>query len=110
MFNTNKFDDIKRHLNKKNQCKKNINSFNYSDDQLLILSLLPQQNNDIEIKEKLNYLKNSDIICKNKSKLFSDISFIEKNKNKKCIYCDQEFNKISAFFKNIYLNFIKNTT
>ena len=103
MFNGNNFNDIKRHLNKKNQCKKNINSFNYSDDQLLIISLLPQQNNDIEIKEKLNYLKNSDIICKNKSKLFSDISFIEKNKNKKCIYCDQEFNKISDLKEHILI-------
>ena len=101
MFNANNFNDIKRHLNKKNLCKKNIDSINYSDDLLLILSLLPYQDNDNEIIEKLNYLKNSDIIFKNKNKLFNDIFIVEKNKSKNCIYCDKEFNKISDLKEHI---------
>ena len=114
MFNANNFNDIKRHFNKKKQCKRSIDSFNYSDDYLFILSLLSDQNNNNELIDKLNYLKNSDIIFINKDKLFNDIFIIEKDKNKRCIYCDKEFNKISDvkehIIMNCFYNQIKNNT
>jgi hypothetical protein len=103
MFNTNKFSGIQRHINKKNICKKNLEAFNYSDDQLLILSLMPYDDNSDKIKEEICYLNNSDIINKNKDKLFNDINFIDKNKSKKCTYCNEEFNKIGDLKKHLLL-------
>ena len=60
-FSTDKFSDMQRHLNKKKSCKKNLEAFNYSDDQLLILSLLHQSDDFEKIKEEILYLKNSNI-------------------------------------------------
>ena len=104
MFDTNKFSGIQRHLNKKNSCKKNLEAFNYSDDQLLILSLLHQSDDFEKIKEEISHLKNSNIIHKNKDKLFKDINYIDKNKSKKCIYCDEDFDKILYLKKHILIN------
>ena len=102
-YKTERYCNIYKHLIKKKQCKKNIESFNYSDDQVLILSLLPIENNDFNEK-KLEYLKNSDIIYKNKDKLLSMIEYIDKNKLKKCSYCDEEFNKISDLRNHILIS------
>ena len=44
MFSCCNFNDIKRHINKKKPCQKIMDSFNYSDDQLLILTLLSKIN------------------------------------------------------------------
>ena len=57
--------DVKKHLCKKNECAKILSSYNYSDDQLLILSLLPYYKNNHIIEEKeIEYLKNENIISK----------------------------------------------
>jgi len=101
MFKTNNFNDLKRHLNKKNKCKKNLESFNYSDDQLLILTLLPHEENNEKNKEEVEYLKKSDLIFQNKDKLFDDIKIIDKTKAKKCIYCTEEFCKIHDLKKHL---------
>ena len=100
LFKTNHFNDLRRHLNKKKPCEKRLESYNYSDDQLIILSLLPCNENNINV----DHLKNSNIIFKNKDKLFSTIDFIEKNKLKKCVYCSGEFNKISDLRKHVLTN------
>jgi hypothetical protein len=106
MYNANKFNDMQRHLSKKNSCKKNLEAFNYSDDQLLILSLLPyvDENDNSKIIEKISYLKNSNIVYKNKDKLFNDINYIDKLKNKQCIYCNEDFNKIGDLKKHFLIN------
>jgi len=105
MFNANNFNDIKRHFYKKKECKRNIYSMSNSNDYLFILSLLQDNDNNNIIKEKLDYLNNSNnIIYKNKDKLFQDIFNIEKNKNKKCIYCNKEFNKILDLKEHILMN------
>ena len=39
-FSTNYVKDIKRHFNLKKRCDKTINSLIYSNDQILLLSLL----------------------------------------------------------------------
>jgi hypothetical protein len=100
LFKTNHFNDLRRHLNKKKPCEKRLESYNYSDDQLIILSLIPCNESNIDI----DHLKNSNIIFKNKDKLFSAIDFIEKNKLKKCVYCSSEFNKISDLRKHVLTN------
>ena len=101
MFSCCNFNDIKRHINKKKPCQKIMDSFNYSDDQLLILTLLSKINITDKIEEELNYLKKSDIITKNKDKLFNDIYMIEKKKLKNCIYCSNEFDKLIDLKKHI---------
>lgn len=103
MFDSNKFCGMQRHLNKKKSCKKNLEAFNYSDDQLLILSILPQDENYDEMEEKISYLKKSNIIHKNKDKLFKDINFIDKNKSKKCTYCNEDFDKIADLKKHFLI-------
>jgi len=102
-YKTERYCNIYKHLIKKKQCKKNIESFNYSDDQVLILSLLPIENNDFNEK-KLEYLKNSDIIYKNKDKLLSMIEYVDKNKLKKCSYCNEDFSKICDLKNHILLS------
>ena len=91
-FTSDNYYTIQKHLNKKKQCLKNLDAYNYSDDQLLILSLVPIDN---DTEKNIEYLKNSDIISKHKNKLLIMIEFINKNKIKKCIYCEKEFNKIN---------------
>ena len=91
-FTSENYYTMQKHLNKKKQCLKNLESYNYSDDQLLVLSLLPVDNN---IEKNIEYLKNSNIIYKNKDKLLSTIEYINKNKIKKCMTCNIEFNKIN---------------
>ena len=99
---TGHFADLKKHLCKQKQCSKNLNAMNYSDDQLLILTLLPYLNDKhiIDIRE-IDYLKESSNIYKNKEKLFNVLDDIEKNKLKKCIYCSSSFSKQIDLRKHI---------
>ena len=41
---TNNFTNLKKHLNRKNMCIKKKENFCYSNDQLLVYSLIPFQN------------------------------------------------------------------
>ena len=101
-FKTNYFNDIKRHINKKTKCNKNINLINYSDDQILVLSLIPYINDKHSIDiEELKHLNNSNIITKNLSELFISIENIDKCKIKKCEYCFNNFDKICDLRKHI---------
>jgi len=104
MFNTYHFNNIKRHINKKKICERKIGSYNYSDDQILILTLLPSLENNDEIKKEIEYLKKSNCIHKNKTKLLNEIELIDKNKLKKCMYCDEEFNKIIDLRKHLLIH------
>jgi hypothetical protein len=68
-------------------------SYEYCIDQLLILTLLP--NNELNnIKHKISHLDNSDIISKNKLELLSTIKLIDKQKLKKCTICNTDFSRI----------------
>jgi hypothetical protein len=104
MFKTNLFNNIKRHINKQKICERKIGSYNYSDDQILILTLLPSFENNIEIIKEIEYLKKSDCVYKNKTKLLNEIELIDKNKLKKCIYCNEEFNKKNDLKKHFLIN------
>ena len=88
------YNCIFNHLNKKKQCYKNLDAYKYSEDQLLILSILPYDK-DNNIEKDIEYLNKSDVIYKNKDKLFSMIDYINKNKTKKCVNCNKDFHKIS---------------
>ena len=84
-YHTNHISEISRHFLRKKQCMKSIKSFDYSNDQLIILSLIP--NKDIDnLKTKISKIdKNNNIISKNKLELLDNIKLIDKQKLKKCI-------------------------
>ena len=91
---TKNVSEITRHLSRKKQCMRSINSFNYSNDQLIILTLI--SNKDNNLKTKINQIdKNNDLIYKNKIEILDNIKLIDKQKLKKCILCNNEFSKIS---------------
>ena len=99
------YSNVKKHINKKKICDKNIDVSTYSDDQLLVCTLLPYiddvhciNNNDIE------YLKDSNTIFNNKNKLIEILDDIDKKKIKVCKMCDTEFSKSTDLKKHIILN------
>ena len=92
-YYSNHVSQISKHLLKKKQCMRSIKSFSYSNDQLIILSLIPDKDN---INIKINNIdKNNNIISKNKLELLDNIKLIDKQKLKKCTLCNNEFSKIS---------------
>ena len=104
-MDTLKYCNIKKHLLRKNLCKKKSDVILLSDDQLLVISILPYNNEEASQELKnLNHLSNSNLISKNKIDLFNEIDLIEKNKIKTCKYCSQEFNLISELKKHIISN------
>lgn len=104
-FNCYNYNDIKRHINKKKICqKKNLDSFNYSEDQLLILSMIPYYNDKHNIENiEIEYLKNSNKMNNKKKELFEILDEIDKKKIKKCKYCNNEFQKIIDLRKHIMI-------
>lgn len=95
-YTSKHYNHIKKHLNRKNQCSKDVGSYNFSDDQLLIFTLFPEIDHNC-----FEYLKKSFCISKNKDKLFDIYDDIHKNKLKKCTSCNQEFEKINELKKHI---------
>lgn len=95
-YTSKHYNNIKKHLNRKNQCSKEVESYNYSDDQLLIFTLFPELDRNC-----FEYLKKSCCISKNKGKLFDIYDDIHKNKLKRCTSCNQEFDKINDLKKHI---------
>ena len=102
---TNRYSNIVKHLNIKKQCSRTLESYNYSNDQLLILSLLPYIENNLSIKEnEIDYLKNSNEIIKNKDKLLLILDNIDKQKLKICNCCSEKFKKIIELKKHILIS------
>ena len=101
---TDRIYELIRHLLRKKQCMKSIKSYDYSNDQLIILSLIP--NKEINyLKIKINQIdKNIDLISKNKSEILDIIKLIDKQKIKKCSLCNCEFTKISELKEHLLLD------
>ena len=91
-FNSKNMNDLKKHILKKNPCKKTNDSHLLSDDQILAISVLPNNElNGITIEETL-HLKNSNIMNKNKEELFNIFKSIEKtNQSSFCKFCNKEY-------------------
>lgn len=104
-YKTSNYNDLKKHINIKKKCPKNIESINYSDDQLLILSLLPYIDNKHIINiDEVKHLNESTFLYKNKKELLNILDNIDKNKLKKCKFCEMTFNKIIDLRKHLLLN------
>jgi hypothetical protein len=101
-YKTKLFSDITRHLNRKRICDKLINEKNYSEEELIKLSLIQNLNNikdfDVYLLKKIN--KN---IIK-KEKLFKILSVIDKNKLKECPLCNELFTKIIDLKNHLILD------
>ena len=95
------FNDMVRHQNRNISCFKNLEGYNYTEEQILRLSLIPyykdNQNIDIEIIKNINKY----VITKNK--LFELLSNIEKNKLRHCELCYKKFTKKYDLKKHIIL-------
>ena len=98
---TNHISEITKHFLRQKQCIKTINLHNYSNDQLIIMSLIPDKKND---NLKINQIdKNNNLIFDNKTELLDIISYIDKQRLKKCKLCNNEFSKISELKEHLLL-------
>jgi hypothetical protein len=102
-YKTKLFSDMKKHLNLKRSCIKELSSnFEYTVDQTIVLSLLSfNDNNEQNIdKDKIKDIK---YIYKNKKILLNILTQIDKNKEKTCSYCSKIFNKVQDLREHILL-------
>jgi hypothetical protein len=98
--------NIVRHLKTKKKCERNkqFGSLQYSKDQVLVLTLLPYQNNIHTInQDEIQELKSKNVLIPKKDKLFDTIININKNKLKDCIYCDKTFQNCIDLRKHLLL-------
>jgi len=126
-YDTYAFKDLVRHLQKKNKCSKKLESYNYSDDQLLVMSLMPYHNNKHTIQNnEIEHLKTSNLLYNNLDNFLCEINKLYKGKNndKKCNFCNMNFSKLYDLKKHLIIhcyhkflfsneqnkNFINNTT
>jgi hypothetical protein len=100
-FETKIFFEVKKHCLRIRPCCKRTD-IKLSNDQLLLLSLIPYYDNEHSISiNELEYLSNSDIIYQNKKELFNELDNIFKNKIKLCKYCNEKFDTIYELRKHI---------
>jgi hypothetical protein len=85
------FNDMTRHLTKNTTCPKCLDGYNYTDEELLKLSLIPYYNEKQDVD--INLLKNKNKNTISKNKLFEIINDIEKKKLRQCPLCSKSFNK-----------------
>jgi hypothetical protein len=101
LYSTKYFSDIKRHLSKKKTCSRNLDSYDYSDEELFKLSLIPYYNNKQNID--INIIKNKNKNILNKLEIIELLSNIDKKKIKKCNFCNKSFDKIQDLKTHIIL-------
>ena len=99
------YNDLKKHLLNKKKCSKNLEAFRYSDDQLLIMTLLPyyEDKHILDDNEIIN-LNKSNNLHTNKVELLKVLDNIEITKTKKCIFCNEEFSKQLELRKHILMS------
>ena len=95
------FNDMVRHQNRNISCFKSLEGYNYTEEQILRLSLIPYYNDNQNIDTEIIKNINKFIITKNK--LFELLSNIEKNKLRHCELCNKKFTKKYDLKKHIIL-------
>ena len=104
-YNTQRFCNIVRHINRKKKCDKNLETIKlkYTDDEFIKLSLI--SNDDIQ-NIHLNLLKKIKSNIISKEKMFELLNTIDKKKIKICPLCEKNFNIISELKNHIILECI----
>jgi len=95
------FRDMKNHINIKKTCINNIKYFELSNDEIIIMTLIPYINNKQDTD--FSKIKNYKYTYKNKNLLLDVLLDIEKTNTKICKYCSIKFNKIQDLKKHIIL-------
>lgn len=90
------FNDMTRHLTKIKPCAKTLDGYNYTDEEVLKLSLL-QHNIDKNILNKNNKYTVT------KDKYFEIFNEIEKKKLRKCSLCNKSFTKKCELKKHVII-------
>ena len=92
-YESDKFRNMKKHMNIKKNCIKNFNIIDCSDNEVIVCSLISDYKNK---NLDMNKIKNYKFTYKYKDLLYEKIDNIEKNKLKICNYCNLDC-------KNMYL-------
>ncbi len=104
-YKTKQFNDMLRHINKKKTCPRNIDSIELSEDQMIIFSLMPYNNEkNIICQTDIEHLSNSNFLYDNLEELTKILYDTYKNKSKICLYCKEEFVKFIDLRKHILTN------
>ena len=104
LYTSKYFSDIKRHLMKKRICSRNLDSYDYSDEEIIKLSLIPYHNDKQNID--INMIKNKNKNELNKNEVIELLISTDKQKLKKCNFCNKEFEKIQDLKTHIILECI----
>lgn len=102
IYETCLLKDLFKHLQKKTKCIKKIEAYNYSDDQLLIKSLLPcdEGNNNIN-NINIDHLSNSSLLYNNLDEVINYLMEINKKGIKTCKFCNEKFLKPCDLRKHV---------
>ena len=104
-YKTKHFTEITRHMNRINRCKKSLQGYNFTEEEIIKLSLIPHINNNQNIDIKTNNNNNNKTIV-NKKRLFELLLLVEKDKLKRCPLCNEQFDKIVDLRNHLILNCI----
>jgi hypothetical protein len=101
-YKTKFFRDIKNHINIQKTCINDFTCLDLTNDQILIMTLMPYVNNRQNIiSDKVKRYKHMYI---NKNILLDELYIIDKDKKKKCKYCNITFSKIRELKEHIILD------
>ena len=108
-FDTKKYVNILRHMNKIKICPRKLGSYKYSDDQIFILTILPRINNKSIVEDdEIEKFNKSNKLYKNKDQIFNLFSEINKNRDRICNMCNVEFTNSESLKKHVLIDcFIK---
>ena len=103
-YSTDKYFNIARHVrNSNDKCIKHKDSYKYSEDYLLILTIL-NKNSCVFSDKELEKVNSSNILYKNKIKVLDLFNEININSIKTCTHCSKTFPKIDDLKKHLLLN------
>lgn len=95
------FRDMKNHININKTCIKDLSCLNLSNDEILIMTLIPFINNQQNVN--FNDIKNFKYTYINKDLLFDELYNIDKTKQKVCKFCNTCFTKIQDLKTHIIM-------
>jgi len=94
--------DITKHLSIKKRCCQEISTHKYSQDQLIVLTVLPYISDIHTINEnELEHLSNSTYINDNRTNYLKCINEMNKTHSKICKFCNNEYRTLFDLKKHI---------